>query len=121
MGAATATRRQTIHVAATASPRRRTIVAGAECAKVEAEAWHGPLEPAGALPPTASFAIPDWSLPDFDRELRDANGDVAVHVTAAPLFSAEECAEVVAMADAHAKKANGWSAIPAGGRRRGDP
>ena len=85
----------------------------AECIKVEGEAWSGDLEPAGEIPQTDKFAIPNWYLPDLDQELRN-NGDVEIHVTKTPLFSQEECQKVIAMADAHASNAGGWGKIPAG-------
>ena len=85
----------------------------AECIKVEGEAWSGDLEPAGEIPETDKFAIPNWYLPDLDKELRN-NGDVEIHVTKSPLFSQEECQKVIAMADEHAKNTNGWGKIPAG-------
>ena len=85
----------------------------AECIKVEGEAWSGDLEPAGEIPETDKFAIPNWYLPDLDTELRN-NGDVEIHVTRTPLFSQEECQHVIAMADEHANNAGGWGKIPAG-------
>ena len=85
----------------------------AECIKVEGEAWSGDLEPAGEIPQTDKFAIPDWHLPDLDAELRN-DGEVEIHVTKSPLFSQEECQKVIAMADEHANNAGGWGKIPAG-------
>ena len=85
----------------------------AECVKVEGEAWSGDLEPAGEIPETDKFAIPNWYLPDLDKELRN-DGEVEIHVTKTPLFSQEECQEVIKMADAHASNAGGWGKIPAG-------
>ena len=85
----------------------------AECIKVEGEAWSGDLEPDTDIPDTDKFAIPDWHLPDLDKELRN-NGDVEIHVTKTPLFTKEECQQVIAMADAHATNAGGWGKIPAG-------
>ena len=85
----------------------------AECIKVEGEAWSGDLEPAGEIPQTDKFAIPNWYLPDLDKELRN-DGDVEIHVTKTPLFSQEECQHVIKMADAHATNAGGWGKIPAG-------
>ena len=85
----------------------------AECVKVEGEAWSGDLEPAGEIPQTDKFAIPNWYLPDLDQELRN-DGEVEIHVTKTPLFSQEECQEVIKMADAHASNAGGWGKIPAG-------
>jgi Flp pilus assembly protein TadD len=85
----------------------------AECIKVEGEAWSGALEPDTDIPQTDKFAIPDWYLPDLDKELRN-NGDVEIHVTKTPLFTKEECEHVIAMADDHANNAGGWGKIPAG-------
>ena len=85
----------------------------AECIKVEGEAWSGALEPDTDIPQTDKFAIPEWYLPDLDKELRN-NGDVEIHVTKTPLFTKEECEHVIAMADAHANNAGGWGKIPAG-------
>ena len=85
----------------------------AECIKVEGEAWSGALEPDTDIPRTDNFDIPDWYLPDLQKELRN-NGDVEIHVTKTPLFTKEECEHVIAMADAHATNAGGWGKIPAG-------
>ena len=85
----------------------------AECVKVEGEAWSGELEPTGEIPETDKFAIPNWYLPDLDAELRN-DGEVEIHVTKTPLFSQEECQQVIEMADAHATNAGGWGKIPAG-------
>ena len=81
----------------------------AECAKVEAEAWFGVADREACLPAFESFSVGDWGLPDRGDVLRPE-----VHVTSTALFSREECARVVAMADAHAAKTGGWSSIEAG-------
>ena len=81
-----------------------------ECAKVEGEAWYGAAQEDADLPAFRSFGVGDWRLPDCDDEFQPAT----VHVTEAPLFTAEECAEVCRLADAHAEKTGGWKAIEAG-------
>ena len=81
-----------------------------ECAKVEGEAWYGAAQEDADLPAFRSFGVGDWRLPDCDEQFQPAT----VHVTEAPLFTAEECAEVCRLADAHAEKTGGWKAIEAG-------
>lgn len=81
----------------------------AECKKVEGEAWHGPAALEGELPAFESFTVDGWTAPDCSDRVPPT-----VHVTATPIFTKEECANVVAMADAYAAKSGGWTGIEAG-------
>ncbi|CAM9266622.1 unnamed protein product, partial [Heterosigma akashiwo] len=58
-----------------------------------------------------SYAMEDWVLPDFDDVFDHKK---LLHVSKGAVFSQEECAEVVAMAEAYFAERGGWTQLPSG-------
>jgi len=58
-----------------------------------------------------SYAMEDWVLPDFDDVFDHKK---LLHVSKGAVFSEEECAEVVAMAEAYFAERGGWTQLPSG-------
>jgi len=68
------------------------------------------------LPPVQSFGIaapPTWSLPDFAENF---NLEKVIYVTTSPLFSQQECNQVISDAEEYFAKEHGgeWTTLPSG-------
>ena len=80
----------------------------------------GPCNNVIPLIQTKSYDIGNYTLPDFNYELRASHGDNLIHVSRSPMFASEECDRVIQMAESHFESLStdsntkSWSKLPSG-------